>query len=143
MALNPYLYFAGNCSQAIGFYQKALDAEVLRKVTGADMARDHNAGTGEGCASAPAPDAIMHAVLRISGNELFMSDGNGGISESMGGFSLSLSPVNQEEGKRWFDALSDGGEIDMEWQETFWAYGFGMLKDKFGVSWMVSVNKPH
>lgn len=142
MSLIPYLFFSGNCAQAIEFYQNALGAEVLRKTTRADISADDRPGANSGCAPDLPPDAIVNALLRIGGSEMMVSDGNG-ASQPHSGFSLSLSPESLEKGERWFNALSDGGEINMDWQETFWAYGFGMLKDKFGVSWMVSFNKPH
>ncbi|KNC92448.1 VOC family metalloprotein YjdN [Trabulsiella odontotermitis] len=141
MSLIPYLFFSGNCKDAIEFYQEAIGAVLLSKVTQADSAIHNEAGSESGCAQNRPPDAIMNARLMINGTEFMVSDGGDGAPYS--GFSLTLSPENLEEGKRWFDTLSVGGEISMKWQETFWAHGFGMFKDKFGVPWMVSVNKSH
>lgn len=142
MSLTPYLFFAGNCADAITFYQKALDAQVIRKVTQADISADTRTGAEQGCTPALSPDAIVNALLHIGGSEIMVSDGNG-VAAPHSGFSLSLSTDSPEEGQRWFNALSADGQISMTWQETFWARGFGMLTDKFGVAWMVSVNKPH
>jgi len=60
---------------------------------------------------------------------------------AMSGFSLSLSPTTLEEGRRLFDALAKGGEVQMPFDPTFWAEGFGMLRDQFGVPWMVNVER--
>ncbi|WP_343529316.1 VOC family metalloprotein YjdN [Yokenella regensburgei] len=142
MSLTPYLFFSGNCAQAIAFYQDALCAELLSKLTRGEMSADNHTDSGEGCAPDLSQDSIVNARLLIAGQEIMVSDGVE-TPTSFSGFSLSLSPSTLEEGKRWFDALSAGAEIKMSWQETFWAYGFGMLTDKFGVPWMVSFNKPH
>lgn len=138
MSLAPYLFFPGNCTQAIAFYQDILCAEVISKFTMADIRSDNS---GRGCAPDLPPESISHARLRVAGREIMFSDGHSD-PVTFSGFSLSLAPATIEEGKRWFDALSAGGEITMPWQETFWAYGFGMVTDKFGVPWMVSFNKP-
>ncbi len=52
-----------------------------------------------------------------------------------------LIPVDVAEGKRWFDNLAAQGQIEMDWQETFWAQGFGKVSDRFGVPWMINVVK--
>jgi PhnB protein len=142
MSLTPYLFFSGNCAQAIEFYQDTLCAKLLSKLTRAEISTDNHADSGDGCAPDLSLDSIVNARLLIAGHEIMVSDGVK-TRASFSGFSLSLSPSTLEEGKRWFDGLSEGGEIKMLWQETFWAYGFGMLTDKFGVPWMVSFNKPH
>ncbi|ETJ34899.1 Protein phnB, partial [human gut metagenome] len=60
---------------------------------------------------------------------------------SYSGFTLVLDSQQVEEGKRWFDNLAANGKIEMAWQETFWAHGFGKVTDKFGVPWMINVVK--
>lgn len=142
MSLTPYVFFPGNCADAITFYQHALGARVVRKVTQGDISADTRTGAENGCTPGLPPEAIVNALLHISGSEIMVSDGNGAAAPHSG-FSLSLSTDSPEEGQRWFDALSADGQISMTWQETFWARGFGMLTDKFGVTWMVSVNKLH
>lgn len=144
MSLNPYVFFDGTCKDAIRFYQDAVGAELLYKMTFAEMPADETPAS-EGCASAPdfPPDNIMHASVRIAGNEVMMSDGNQGqASQRHAGYALTLATRELEEGKRWFDNLSQQGSITLPWNETFWAYGFGMVTDKFGIPWMVNVEKP-
>ena len=73
-----------------------------------------------------------------------MSDGlPPGSKAQYAGFTLVLDTEDVAEGKRWFDNLAAGGIIEMAWQETFWAHGFGKVIDKYGVPWMINVLKPH
>ncbi len=89
------------------------------------------------------PDtAIAHSNVRIAGSDIMMSDGlPPGSSTQYAGFTLVLDTQDVDEGKRWFDNLSDGGNVEMAWQETFWAHGFGKVTDKYGVPWMINVVK--
>ena len=70
-----------------------------------------------------------------------LSDSPSRKMERYAGFTIVLDPQDVIEGKRWFDGLADGGQIEMVWQETFWAHGFGKVIDRFGVPWMVNVLK--
>ncbi|HEY1844701.1 MAG TPA: VOC family metalloprotein YjdN [Buttiauxella sp.] len=143
MSVGPYIFFDGTCEEAIAFYQQAIGAELLFKMTFGEMPKDGE--SSEGCDSGfnwP-DDKIMHANVRISGNEVMMSDGNMCAENTKHvGYSLSLSSKDLAEGQRWFDNLAAGGDVTMPWGETFWAKGFGMLTDKFGIPWMVNVEKP-
>ena len=88
------------------------------------------------------PDtAIAHANVRIAGSDIMMSDAMPSGKASYSGFTLVLDSQQVEEGKRWFDNLAANGKIEMAWQETFWAHGFGKVTDKFGVPWMINVVK--
>jgi PhnB protein len=88
------------------------------------------------------PDtAIAHANVRIAGSDIMMSDAIPSGKASYSGFTLVLDSQQVEEGKRWFDNLAANGKIEMAWQETFWAHGFGKVTDKFGVPWMINVGK--
>ena len=89
------------------------------------------------------PDsAIAHSNVRIAGSDIMMSDGlPPGSKAQYAGFTLVLDTQDVNEGKRWFDNLADGGNIEMAWQETFWAHGFGKVTDKYGVPWMINVVK--
>lgn len=87
------------------------------------------------------PTVFAHASLRVAGSELMLGDSPGGESDRYAGFTLVLDTQDLAEGKRWFDSLADGGNIEMDWQETFWAHGFGKTIDRFGVPWMVNVVK--
>ena len=137
--LDPYLFFDGNCAEAMRFYERTLGGKIEMMMTHAD------APPGE----APTPpgmrDRIMHARLVFGGGErvLMASDAMGGHPyNKMQGFSLSWSCATAAEAKRVFDALSQGGEVRMPLQKTFWAEAFGMAVDRFGTPWMVGCETP-
>ncbi|MBY4675374.1 VOC family protein [Marinobacterium arenosum] len=132
MKIEPYLCFNGQCEQAIEFYRQALDAEVPLMMRFKDSPEPHN------CADVD-PELIMHANVQIGGNTLMMSDGNGKGGPEFRGFSLTIAPADRAEAERLFNALADGGTIEMPLSETFWATCFGMVTDRFGVSWMINL----
>ena len=134
MAIEPYLFFNGRCEDAIEFYKKALGAEVLMLM----RYKDSPEPPPPGMVPPNWDNKIMHASLRIGNATVMTSDG---CSEgtSFQGFSLSLSLANEAEAEHAFTALSDGGEVRMPLTKTFWSPCFGMLGDRFGVGWMVSV----
>lgn len=143
MQISPYLYFAGNCEEAIAFYQQAIDAHLTLKMTWGDVPPEkqqqpqkQNRVSGD----TPADDKIMHAFLRIGDSELQLSDSAEAVNYN--GFAVSLSSHDADEGKKWFDNLAVGGTVTLAWEETFWAAGFGTLIDKFGVPWRINVSKP-
>ena len=140
MQITPYLFFNGDCEQAIAFYLQATDGELLFKMTFGDMPEeDSQAACSSGLTFAP--EQIMHAHLRIGQGEIMMSDGR--PDGQHGGYAVSLSTPDEAQGKRWFDNLSEGGTITKAWEPTFWARGFGKFTDKFGIPWMVNAYKPH
>ncbi|MFT2898073.1 VOC family metalloprotein YjdN [Enterobacter sp. 01-M-05-SI-ECC] len=144
MPLSPYISFVGNCAEATAFYQQAVGAELLYKITFGEMPKSEN--SEEGCPSGMQfPDsAIAHSNVRIAGSDIMMSDGvPPGSHAQYAGFTLVLDTQDVSEGKRWFDNLAAGGNIEMAWQETFWAHGFGKVTDKYGVPWMINVVKQH
>jgi len=144
MPLSPYISFAGNCAEATAFYQQAVGAELLYKITFGEMPKSDS--SEEGCPSGMQfPDsAIAHSNVRIAGSDIMMSDGMPpGSNAQYAGFTLVLDTQDVNEGKRWFDNLAAGGNIEMAWQETFWAHGFGKVTDKYGVPWMINVVKQH
>jgi len=137
--LDPYLFFDGNCAEAMRFYERTLDGKMEMMMTHAD------APPGE---AAPLPgmrDRIMHARLVFGGGErvLMASDAMAGHPyDKMQGFSLSWNCPSAAEAERVFDALSQGGEVRMPLQKTFWAEAFGMAVDRFGTPWMVGCETP-
>ena len=131
--VQPYLFFGGRCEEAIEFYRKALGAEIERLVRFKDAPEPQHE-TPE-CFQ----DKIMHAGLRIGDTLLMASDGRCEGPATFEGFSLSITVLDEAEAERVFAALSDGGLVTMPLEKTFWAPKFGMLQDKFGVGWMVSV----
>ncbi|BAS37648.1 TPA: VOC family metalloprotein YjdN [Klebsiella variicola] len=142
MSLSPYLAFAGNCAEAIAFYQQTLGAELTFKMTFGEMPPSTQEASDD-CPSGQQidQDAIAHASLRINNGELMLSDSVFGSDAQYAGFTLALAPSDVDEGQRWFEALAVGGRIEMPWQETFWAHGFGQVVDRFGVPWMINVVK--
>ena len=139
MQLCPYVMFNGNCAEAIDFYQHALGATLLFKMTYAEMPDEAREGGGCPTIDSIPSDNIMHAQITLPGGELMMSDSPQHVAPQ--GFSLSLSARDTAEGLAWFNALGQSGNITFPWQETFWAHGFGMVTDRFGIPWMVNVPK--
>ena len=142
MSLSPYIAFSGNCAAAIAFYQQALGAELVQQITYGEMPQNMQ-DAEDGCPSGQhlAADCIAHASMRVAGSELMLGDSPTSDSERYAGFTLVLDTQDLDEGKRWFDSLAAEGRIEMAWQETFWAHGFGKTIDRFGVPWMVNVVK--
>jgi len=133
--MQAYLTFNGNAAEALAFYAKALGGKVVFSMT-----------FGESPMGAETPDAykgkIMHATLEARGHQLMASDMPPGMPfEGHKGFSLSVQGNTVDEGKKLFDALAEGGKVTMPYGPQFWAVGFGMLTDKFGVPWMVNCEK--
>ncbi len=130
--IQPYLFFGGRCEEALEFYRNALGAEVEMLMRFKESPEP--TGLPE-CFS----DKIMHASLRVGGATLMASDGRCEGSVHFEGFSLSITVPDEAEAERVFNALQEGGLVTMPLEKTFWAPKFGMLTDKFGVGWMVSV----
>lgn len=142
MPLSPYISFAGHCADAIAYYHKTLGAELLYKITFGEMPPPEQ-GSEDGCPSGMQfPDtSIAHANVRIAGSDIMMSDAVASGNASYSGFTLVLDTQDVAEWKRWFDNLAAQGQIEMDWQETFWAHGFGKVTDQYGVPWMINVVK--
>jgi PhnB protein len=132
--VQPYLFFDGKCEQALDYYRRALGAEVvnlMRYKENPDPA--HNPpGSAE---------KVMHATFRIGDTTLMASDGMCQSRPTFHGFSLTLNARNVAEAERLFAALGDGGKVQMPMTQTFFSPRFGMVADRFGVSWMVIVPK--
>lgn len=143
MPITPYLFFDGRCEEAVEFYRKALGAEVemmMRFRECPETPDPASCGGGEQPGFGPeAGEKIMHASLRIGDGVVMASDGNCQGKPSFQGFSLSLTAANEAEADRLFGALAQGGEVQMPLGKTFFAPRFGMVADRFGVSWMVIV----
>jgi PhnB protein len=135
MAIEPYLFFNGRCAEAIEFYRKALGAEVLMMM----RFKESPEPPPPGMLPAGFEDKVMHATLRIGDATVMASDGRCTGQTSFQGFSLSLTAANEDDAKRKFTALAEGGEIQMPLGKTFWSPCFGMVADRFGVGWMVTV----
>ena len=135
MHVQPYLFLDGRCDEAIGFYKAALGAEVL-------MLMRYKESPDK-----PPPDKvlpgmdekIMHAALRIGTTDVLLSDGMCAGKPDFKGFSLSLTVADANEADRVFAVLAKGGQVHMPIGRTFFSPRFGMVADKFGVSWMIMV----
>ncbi|MEP6825224.1 MAG: VOC family protein [Ramlibacter sp.] len=134
MAIQPYLFFNGHCEEAFEFYKKALDAQVTMLM----RFRENPDPPPPGQLPPGLDDKVMHASLRIGDAELMASDGMGTGETSFSGFSISVTARDEAEVDRFFNALSEGGKVEMPVGKTFWAQRFGMVRDKFGLGWMVS-----
>lgn len=132
--IQPYLFFNGRCEEALEFYRSTLGAEIIM------LLRFNEAPDAppEGMTPPDWEEKIMHSSFRIGESILMASDG---CSETSGfqGFSLSLTLPDPEEARRVFIALSEGGSVEMPLGETFWSPCYGMLTDRFGLGWMVSI----
>lgn len=129
--LDSYLFFHGNCAEAMRFYHQTLGGTLQPMMKYGDSPVPDQCPPGD-------QDRIMHTALVLDGRMLMASDTpTSQDGEPVGGFSLSLFYDTPEEARRIYDALSVGGKVMMPLGETFWAQAFGMFTDRFGTPWMV------
>lgn len=132
--IEPYLFFGGRCDEALEFYRTALGAEI-------EMIMRFNENPEPmppGAVPAGFENKVMHATMRIGASRVMASDGNE-PGAKFEGFSLSLAVPNEAEAERAFAALAKDGTVGMPLGKTFWSPKFGMVTDRFGIGWMVSV----
>jgi PhnB protein len=134
MQLQPYLFFNGRAEEAIRFYEQALGAQVEMLMRN----REAPDPPPPGMLPPGSEDKVMHASLRIDGNVLMISDGHCSGTSNFDGFSLSLSVPDAARARQLFDALAQGGAVQMPLGKTFWSPCFGRVADRFGVGWMVN-----
>jgi PhnB protein len=135
MQIQPYLFFDGRCEEALEFYRRALGAKVetvMRYKEAPEAPPPGMLPPGSG-------NKVMHSSLRIGDAVVLASDGHCGGRPSFQGFSLTLNARDEAEAKRFFAALSEGGQVTMPLGKTFFSPAFGMATDRFGVGWMVIV----
>lgn len=133
-AITPYLFFGGRCEEALEFYQKALGAEV-------EMLMRFNESPDPpppGMLQEGFEKKVMHSAFRVRGIALMASDGCDGNS-NFDGFRLALTVATEADAHKAFDALADGGSVQMPLTKTFWSPCYGMVTDRFGLGWMVMV----
>lgn len=132
--VTPYLFFSGRCEEALAFYAKATGAELIVSMKFSDSPDPVPAGV-----LAPGFEhKIMHSSFRIGETTVFASDGCDDKAK-FESFSLAISVSSIEDCDRIFNGLAEGGEVSMPLCATFWSPRYGMLKDKFGVHWMVMI----
>ncbi len=135
MNVQPYLFFDGRCEEAIEFYKRALGAEVTMLM----RFKDSPEPPQPGMVPPDSENKIMHASFRIGDSELMASDGHCAGNLNFQGFALSLPAADEAQARQRFAALSDGGKVQMPLSKTFFSPRFGMVADRFGVTWMVIV----
>ncbi len=135
MKLHTYLNYGGNCEQAFRFYEEHLGGRISMMMTHAEQpnAKDVPAGWAK---------AILHARITLGETELFGADVPPERFQPMRSAYLSLTVGSVEEAERIYALLSEGGHIFMPMEETFFAFRFAMLRDKFGTSWMIIHERP-
>jgi len=135
MLVQPYLMFDGRCEEALEFYRRAVGAEVTALLRWKDSPDPRMAMPG-------AENKVMHSRLRIGDTTIMASDGRCEGKPEFQGFSLSITAADVAEANQLFAALGEGGQVQMPLSETFFSPRFGMVADRFGVSWMVYVEGP-
>jgi PhnB protein len=133
--LHTYLNFGGNCQQAFRFYEQYLGGKITMMMTRGEQPTPD-------VLSADLKDSILYARMSIGETDLMGSDVPPDRFEPMRSVYLSLTVSSTEEAERVYALLSDGGQIFMPMEETFFALRFGMLRDKFGTSWMIIHERP-
>lgn len=136
--IEPYLFFNGACEQALDFYREALGAEIEMTM----RYKESPEPPKPGMLPPGFENKIMHTSFRVGQTRIMASDGCSTDKPSFEGFSLAVSVPNEAEAERVFTALANGGQVRMPLSKTFWSPRFGMVADKFGVGWMVSVPGP-
>lgn len=133
MQVQPYLFFDGRCEEAIEFYRKTIGAELGMMM----RFKDSPESCPEGTMPPGYENKVMHAAMQIGSSTVMASDGHCTGKPNFQGFGLSLEAKDDADAKRLFEALGEGGQVQMPLDKTFFASSFGMVADKFGVTWMV------
>ena len=130
MKVEPYLMFEGRTEEALQFYQQKLGAKVEAIIRFKENPEPKYNPPNSG-------EKVMHSLFRIGDAQIMASDGNCTGKPGFQGFALTLNAANAAEANQRFDALAEGGKVQMPISETFFAKSFGMVADRFGVNWMV------
>jgi PhnB protein len=136
MQVQPYLNFNGRCEEALEFYRRALGAEVSALMRFKDSPDPSMVSPGS-------ENKVMHSSFRVGEAVLLASDGRCQGQTNFQGISLALTVRDEAEAQTRFGALSDGGQVQMPLTKTFFSPSFGMVADRFGVTWMVLVESQH
>ena len=133
MQIKPYLFFEGRCDEALEFYRVSLGIEVTVLMRYKDMPESEE--------QVPRQDGekVMHGSFKLGSTDVLVSDGMCQGKTNFSGFALTLSVPNDDEAKRRFTALGEGGQVQMPLAKTFFSSSFGMLTDRFGVLWIIIV----
>ncbi|HEV8390332.1 MAG TPA: VOC family protein [Dongiaceae bacterium] len=134
MKVQPYVFFDGKCDDALEFYKRALGAKV-------NMLMRFSEAPDQSQIKPESKNKVMHCSFQVGETEILASDGRCMGQPSFQGFALTINATNDAEAKRIFIAISEGGQVQMPLEKTFFASSFGMAADKFGVGWMVIAAK--
>ena len=138
MRVEPYLFFNGRCDEAIEFYKKAVDAQVVMIMRFKDSPEPPKPGT----IPPGHENKVMHAGFKVGDTLVMASDGHSAAGPNFQGFALSISVPTEAEADKVFAGLSsNGGNVIMPLAKTFFSPKFGMLTDKFGVNWWIMVGE--
>ena len=135
MRLHTYLNYGGNCADAFRFYERHLGGTIT-------MMMKHGEAPDQSQVSPDWKDAVLHARMTIGGTEISAADVPPDRFQPMRSAYLSLSVDSSQEAERVYALLTEGGQTFMPMQETFFAFRFAMLRDKFGTSWMLLHERP-
>jgi PhnB protein len=136
MKMTTYLNYGGNCAEALRFYEQHLGGKIVSMSTFAGMPGPANIPPGL------TKDSVLHARIMIGDAVLMASDAPPEIYKPMRSAYLALSLENSSEVEKLYALLTEGGEIFMKLEETFFAHRFAMLRDRFGTSWMLIHERP-
>jgi len=138
MDINPHLNFNGQCKEAFEFYETVLDGKIRFSMTWGEMPG--------GAADQFPPEThnlIMHIALVVDGQTIMGADSPPGRYTEPKGITVSITVNDKSDAEKIFNALSDGGKINMPFSQTFWSPGFGMCVDRYGIPWMVNTEGEH
>ena len=133
MRMNTYVNFGGNCAEAFRYYERHLGAKVGMMMTHAQSPDQSRVGP-------ECKDTVLHARIVIGDDELMAADIPN--AEPMRSAYLTLRTDSDIEAERVFSALSEGGRVLMPLEETFFAFRFGQVQDRFGLNWMILHERP-
>jgi PhnB protein len=131
MELSPYLFFSGTCEEALKFYEENIGAKI-------EAVMKHAGSPMEEHVPAEWRDKVMHAKFKVGDVTVMAADTPPDHYAKPQGFALSLSSKDAAEGEAVFNKLAAGGSVQMPFGPTFWAKGFGMCTDRYGIGWMIN-----
>jgi PhnB protein len=134
MVVQSYLFFEGRCEEALEFYKKAVGAEVTALMRNSDSPDQSETPPGM-------ENKVLHCNFTVGETQLMASDGMCSGTPKFQGVSLAITVSDVSQAERMFTALAEGGLVQLAMHETFFAERFGMVADKFGVSWMIMAEK--
>jgi PhnB protein len=137
MRVEPYLFFNGRCDEAIEFYKRTLNAQVVMVMRFKDSPEPPKPGT----IPPGHENKVMHAGFKIGETLVMASDGHSAAAPNFQGFALSINVSTEVEADKVFAALAKGGSVMMPLAKTFFSPKFGMLTDKVGVNWWIIVGE--